>query len=467
MFPLPNIRFVHAGLACAAALFLPLANAGDAIRPWSENPWYWQYQGEPVFLAGGSDDDNLFQWPKEKLFEQLDLLKSCGGNYVRNTMSDRQDKGFELYPFQRRSDGKYDLNRWNEAYWHRFETFLQETEKRDVIVQIEVWDRFDYSRDNWLPHPYHPKNNVNYSHESSGLAAAYPDHPGRNKQPFFYTVPTLRNNEIVYRYQERFVEKLLSHTLKYGHVLYCMDNETSGAEEWGQWWAGFIKRRAKEAGRSVYVTEMWDAWNLREEEHKRTFDYPELYDFVDVSQNNHNKGETHWNNFQWVKEYLADHPRPMNTVKTYGADGNKFGHTDQDGLERVWRHALGGAAAVRFHRPDSGLGLSSQAQATLKSIRLLEERVKFWELEPRNELLQSREENEAYVASSEGAAYVVFFTDGGHVELDLTGQRQDFTLEWLDIGKGELNGAKEITGGGKATLQPPGDGLWLAVMTRS
>ena len=33
------------------------------------------------------------------------------------------------------------------------------TARRGIIVQIEVWDRFDYSRDNWEPHPYNPKNN--------------------------------------------------------------------------------------------------------------------------------------------------------------------------------------------------------------------------------------------------------------------------------------------------------------------
>ena len=44
-----------------------------------------------------------------------------------------------------------------------FEFFLKETEKRDVIVQIEVWDRFDCWSDYWLVHPYNPKNNVNFT----------------------------------------------------------------------------------------------------------------------------------------------------------------------------------------------------------------------------------------------------------------------------------------------------------------
>lgn len=441
------------------------AAADDSIQPWPADPWYWQLDGQPVFLAGGTDDDNLFQWPQDRLIPQLDRLAACGGNYVRNTMSDRQDQGFELYPFQRLPDGRYDLEQWNDAYWERFEAFLEATAERNIVVQIEVWDRFDYSGANWPRHPYNPANNVNYTHASSGLAAEYPEHAGRNLQPFFYTVPTLRDNRVVYYYQERFVDRLLAYALKHRHVLYCMDNETSGAEAWGRWWAEHIKRKAAEAGRRVCVTEMWDAWDLKTAEHRRTFDHPELYDYVDVSQNNHKKGQEHWDNFQWVKQYLARSPRPVNTVKTYGADGNKFGHTDLDGLERVWRHVLGGAAAVRFHRPDSGLGLSPKAQATLRSIRLLEQTVKVWALAPHNEWLRDREPNEAYAAASADGVCVVLFTHGGQVVLHLPDRQGDLQLQWLDIGQAALRKAQPAAGGASLQLTPPDGGLWLALLT--
>ena len=62
----------------------------------------------------------------------------------------------------------------------------------------------------------------------------------------------------------------------------------------------------------------------------------------------------------------------MNTTKTYGPDGNKFGHSDQDGIERFWRHLLAGAASLRFHRPDSGLGLNDKAVAAIRAARKLE-----------------------------------------------------------------------------------------------
>ncbi|HOD84414.1 MAG TPA: hypothetical protein PKG77_23580, partial [Phycisphaerae bacterium] len=254
-----NPRLV--GLAILSAFSIIQADSGaDRIQPWKDNPRYWQYKGKPVLLIGGTKDDNLFQLPDLK--QHLDELRAAGGNYIRNTMSDRPDKGFELYPFARRQDGKYDLEKWNDEYWQRFENMLKWTAERETIVQIEVWDRFDYSTKNWPPHPYNPKNNVNYTPAQSGLALDYPDHPGRNKQPFFFATPAQKNNAVVFRYQQRFVDKMLSYTLRHGHVLYCMDNETSGEEAWGAFWAAHIRKRAAEAGVQVCLTEMWDAWDL-------------------------------------------------------------------------------------------------------------------------------------------------------------------------------------------------------------
>lgn len=141
--------------------------------------------------------------------------------------------------------------------------------------------------------------------------------------------------------------------------------------------------KAKAEGKKIYITEMWDNWNLKSEHHKRTFDHPERYPFCDVSQNNHQTGDKHWDNFQWVRSYISTNPRPINAVKTYGADGGRFG-TSEDGVQRWWLHLLGGAAAVRFHRPDSGLGLSKLSISSIKAARKLESIVKLWDLRPDN-----------------------------------------------------------------------------------
>lgn len=439
------------------------AEARGRIQPYEDNPRYWQYRGEPVLLLGASDDDSLFQWPN--LVEHLDAMKAVGANYIRNTMSDRRDHDFEIYPYKQLDNGKYDLMQWEEAYWQRFATMLQCTAEREIIVQIEVWDRFDYARNHWPGHPYNPKNNINYTGNESGLASTYPDHPGTNRQPFFFTTPRQRNNTVLLKFQQRFVDKLLSTSLDYDHVLYCMDNETSGEEAWATYWAEYILDKAKKAEKTVCVTEMWDDWDLTAKRHARTLDHPERYAFADVSQNNQKKGQIHWDNFQWVRRHVAEQPRPLNTVKTYGADGGRHGNT-RDGLERWWRHVIGGAATARFHRPDSGLGLSKLSIGSVKAARKLESVVRLWNMEPGNERLSDREKNEAFLTSRPGEAYAIYFTNGGKVGLNLKEAPGPFKLRWIDIATGEWNGKTAVTGGQSVAIEAPGKGHWLAILSK-
>jgi len=238
-----------------------------------------------------------------------------------------------------------------------------------------------------------------------------------------------------------------------------MDNETNSEEEWGRYWAKFIKEGAREKGKQVYVTEMWDDWDLAGEHHKRTFDHPELYDFVDVSQNNHNKGQKHWDNFSYVRKYLSGTPRPINTTKIYGANTGRYG-TDQDAIERFWRHLLAGAASVRFHRPSSGQGLNDKAVSSIRAARKLESVIPLWSVKPANELLSKREENEAYLAADPGKSYAVYFPDGGEVKLDVTEVKGTMKARWINIDTGEWGNSQEFTGGGKIRLSTPDKGNW-------
>jgi len=458
------IRFALFWLFATSASIALAADVPSGIRPHDKHPYYWQYRGQPVMLLGGSEDDNLFQLPN--LREHLDEIQAAGGNYIRNTMSDRPDRGFEVYPYTRRADGKFDLAQWNDEYWQRFESLLRWTSEREIFVQIEVWDRFDFFAKNWKLHPLNPMNNVNYTAETSGLAIDYPDHPGANRQPLFFTTPKQRNNEILLAYQQRFVDRMLEHTLPYDHVLFCIDNETGAEEAWGAYWADYLHRKAKKHGRSIHVTEMWDDWNLQAEQHRRTLDHPERYDFCDVSQNNHQRGQAHWDRFQWVRHYVSDRPRPLNTVKTYGADGGRFG-TTRDGVERFWRHLIGGAASVRFHRPDSGLGLSPTAVASLAAARKLESCIKPWAIKPSQELLGQRSENEAYLAARPGKFYALYFTDGGEVTLDLRGHSGPFQLRWIEIETGQWGAERTLTGDRHATIAAPAPGGWVAALVKS
>lgn len=99
--------------------------------------------------------------------------------------------------------------------------------------------------------------------------------------------------DLVRKYQEAFVTKMLSYSLNYNHVLYCIDNETTTPKEWGQHWIKFI-----------------------------------------------------------------------------------------------------------------------EAKASIKTARLVESEIKFWEVEPKMQLLSDREPNEAYLAAETGEKYILYFPYG-------------------------------------------------------
>jgi hypothetical protein len=268
-------------LACGASVLFASSGSHAAtedenanrIRPYARNPRYWQYKGEPVLLLGGSKDDNLFQIPDLK--EHLDLLASVGGNYIRNTMSARSDKGFEVQAFKKLPNGKYDLNQFNLEYWKRFENLLQLTHERDIIVQIEIWAFHDLNQGKWKNNPWRPANTTSYSTSNTKIKDYY-GNIGKVRHDFFFTVPKLNDDHVVLHCQKKFVDKILSYSLQYGHVLYCMTNEIHPqySPEWGWFWAGYIKDKAAAAGKRVETTEMFWEIDLKKKQNNGQLTIP-------------------------------------------------------------------------------------------------------------------------------------------------------------------------------------------------
>jgi hypothetical protein len=239
--------------------------SSEAIRIYDENPFYWEYKGEPVLLVGGSYEDNLFNYP-EGLEQHLNNLKASGGNYIRNTMSSR-DPGNQ-WAFKKLENGLYDLEQWNKEYWDRFENLLKLAFEWDIIVQIEIWDPWDFFRSEaalgfgdgnvgWESCPFNPSLNINYTSEETGLENKinYTLHtPG--KHLFFQTIPAFKNINKVLKYQEAYVAKILDISLNYPNVLYNIRNECREHEEWSKYWAAFIRENAAKKDKQIYIKSM-------------------------------------------------------------------------------------------------------------------------------------------------------------------------------------------------------------------
>jgi hypothetical protein len=449
------------------------------IRPSTSNPYYWNYKGEHLLLVGGSWQDNLFNHP-QNLKEHLDLLSSVGGNYVRNVMSHRN--AGNVFAYARDSEGYFDLDDFNEEYWKRFESFLKLTYERDIIVQLEIWATWDHYADHqslggWSYHPFNPVNNSTYTMEEAGLPGVVDYEPGGEPtaHPFFLSVPDLENNELILRYQTEFVDKMFSYTLQYPHILYCMNNETGEHVEWGDYWAEHVHKRAAEAEVPVYVTDMRRSEDIRSDDHAHIYDNPEVYTYLDISQNNAwtGLGQDHYDRIIYVRDHISGHPRPINNIKNYGA----VRHGEEESVARIARIIFAGSAGARFHRPhpleetaghlaetEWGLGLSLRSQQVIQSLRLATDELDIWLTEPRNDLLGDRDENEAYLLAEPGRQYAIYFPDGGSVLLDLDEGEEEYHYRWINLDEGKWRDVKSLTAQENVRFQTPGSGHWIVVI---
>jgi len=298
--------------------------------------------------------------------------------------------------------------------------------------------------------------------------------------------------------QQRFVDQLIAISLQYPHVLYCIVNETKARTEWGRCWSAYIREKAETAGKRIYVTEMWDAFDPSDglvpgavTQHpdlggwyahylnpelsswakpRNTVNDPESYQFIDISNNNAQRGEVHCNTSMFVRNYVlfSPHPRPINNVKIYGGMMNTMGTDNvylaahhKDGEERFWRNIFACHASARFHRPDWGLGMNHMAQHHLRSMRMLTDSFSFFKTKPATHLLKNREENEAYCIAVQGSEYAICFTGRGGVLLDAPAG--EYGVLWLQIRSSQWGQPLYLEF--PAVLTTPTDDQW-AVLVR-
>lgn len=463
----------------------------SSIQIYPQNPFYWQYNGKPVLLLGGSVDDNLFQI--EGLREHLELLRSIGGNYVRCTMSSR-DQG-NVKPYVKTGE-LYDLNQPNPVYWNKFEELLSIASELDIMVQIEIWCPYDYywGSYGWTQNPFNPKLNHNYTVENSQLPDSI-DYPPQFKiQPFFQTIPAVANNRLVLSYQQKFVDQVLSISLNYPNVLYCIDNENMMGVEWPKYWADYIRERAQKNKRAIYVTEMWDKWdptdgrvagaitqtpelgdwfaqysNMKlyaKASVSNTIEDSQTYQFVEVANNNAQRGEVHYQTALYVRKVLENSgkPRPINNVKIYGSEDFDaiWAGPQKNAEECFWRNIFAGHASSRFHRPPHGLGLSSHAQCQIKSLRMLTDAMDFFAHKPATDLLSERSDNEAFCLAKEEQEYALYFPAAGKIWLN--GAEGQYQMTLLHI-KSSVWGEPEVVQL-PGMIQTPSDDQWAMLLKR-
>jgi hypothetical protein len=218
--------------ALALALCLPLS-AQQTSNPISldpRNPHYFLLHGKTIALVTSGEHYGAVLNPDFNFHKYLDTLQADGLNYTRlfggsyvevpsqsfgikrNTLAPPGNR--LLLPWARSTEpgyagsgNKFDLEKWDPAYFERLHDFLGEADRHNVVVEISLFSS-QYGDVQWAISPFNAANNVNHTTAALDLK----------------TVNTLHNGNVL-ALQERYVRKLVREANAFPNVTFEIQNE--------------------------------------------------------------------------------------------------------------------------------------------------------------------------------------------------------------------------------------------------
>jgi hypothetical protein len=216
-------------VACLLAA-RPAQAANEPIRLHPDNPHYFLWRGQPTILITSGEhygavlnlDFNYGKYLDTLAADKLNLTRTfTGGAYVepagafsiaQNTLAPKPGRFFcpwarSPQPGYAQGGNKFDLSRWDEAYFKRFRDFIEKAGQRGVVVEVNLFCPF-YDESQWKLSPFRTNNNVN------GVGAV-----ARTN------VYTLDRHGGLLEFQERLVRKLVEELKDYDNLYYEICNE--------------------------------------------------------------------------------------------------------------------------------------------------------------------------------------------------------------------------------------------------
>jgi len=216
-------RFVRFVLVCTA---IPSAmNAAEVIGIHPDNPRYFQWRGQAMVLVAAGEHYGAVINPDFDFSKYLRTLESAGLNHTRLFLGSYVEwpeafgiadnpltpaPGRFLAPWARSATpgfplggNKFDLDRWDAAYFARLHAFLDEADRRGVVVEAVLF----FIGPGWDYLPLNPHNNVNATDDVG--SARY---------------LTLDNGNLLAR-QEAYARQLVRELNRHGNVIINLCNE--------------------------------------------------------------------------------------------------------------------------------------------------------------------------------------------------------------------------------------------------
>jgi hypothetical protein len=162
-------------LTAVACLLVGLGAHDGPVRLHPDNPHYLEFRGRPTVLVSSGEhygavlnlDFDHAPYLDELKARGLNLTRTFSGTYFEVAGSFKIEKntlapgpGRYLGPWPRDAEGKYDLDRFEPAYFERLKSFLSMAAERGIVVEYVLFCPF-YNADLWAVNAMNVRNNVN------------------------------------------------------------------------------------------------------------------------------------------------------------------------------------------------------------------------------------------------------------------------------------------------------------------
>lgn len=450
--------FVLLGYLGADAEDRPHAPDGGPIRLHPDNPHYFVFRGRPTVLITSTEhygavlngDIDAIPYLDELHHRGFNLTRTFSGTYrevpgafkiEKNTLAPRPEKYVAPWPRTGTSGatdglGKFDLARWNDAYFERLKAFVAAASERGIVVEFTLFCPF-YEENLWDVNPMNARNNVN----GIGSIPRNEAYTGRHR--------TLQD------VQEAFVRKVVRELNGFDNVYFEICNEPYFGGVTLDWQARIAAVIAETEG--ALPRRHLLAQNIANEKARIERPNPavSIFNFHYAAPPatvgmNFNLGRVIGDDETGFRG-VNDRPYRIEAWDFLVAGGAIFDNLD---YSFTTEHEDGTAPVVAPTPGGGGPSLRSQFQALKQFI----EGFDFVKMAPDARVIARvvPDSTSARALSEPGRAYAIYAHGGNRVKLTLRLPPGHYRAEWLNPRTGKVETAREVeAGNGALDLESP------------
>ena len=432
------------------ACFLPPAKAAGPLSVRPSNPRFFvDSNGKAVYLSGVHLNNDLVDRSDKTVLDftsYLNFLQQYEHNFVRLwaweqaawTNESTAKITFDPLPYQRKGPGtaldggrKFDLSRFNQAYFDRLRSRVVEAGQRGIYVSVMLFQGFSSQRKNigggnpWAGHPFNVSNNIN------GINGD-PSGNDNGEEVHSLTVPAITS------LQEAYVRKVVDTLNDLDNVLYEISGDApSSSREWQYYMINYLKRYQA----------------TKPKQHPVGMSYLYLGSADDLLTSP----------ADWILLPGTDTNPPL-------AAGSKVIFSDMDpkllgsgtSYPMVWKSFMRGFNPIYLEsgltNPSGDENVRDSMGYTLKYSQLVD----LSSMSPSSESCSS-----GYCLINPGREYLVYLPTGGTVRLDLSAASGSFVASWFSPLTGRTTSGGTVSAGIPILFTSPIDGdavLYLQAM---